>query len=269
MITATIDEAILRNKQSLISNTGSTVILMTRYALLIPLICLIMSCSKQSEKPTNPGQTDSTLVCYFPFSGNADDASGNKNDGTVIGGEGSVVLVPDRFDNPKHAYWFNGTDGFVEITYNSMFHFNQPITIAAWIKPDSLCVGGIVGQWGYGGEGGDAYMLNIREGWLQLNLPMPGIYWIYSKNKIAANQWTFVSMTYDGNNVSLFINGDLDSTGIYLSPNVVSNQTVKIGLEDIAYGPQHYFNGTIDDVRIYKRVLSNSEINTLYHEGGW
>jgi hypothetical protein len=273
MVTATIDEAIrkkeLRNKQSLISNTGSNVILMTRCALLIPLICLIISCSKQSEKPANSGQTDSTLVGYFPFSGNADDASGNKNNGTVRGGKGSVVLVPDRFDNPKHAYWFNGRDGFVEITFTSMFNFSQPITITAWIKPDSLHVGGIVGQWGYGGAGFDAYMLNINEGSLQVNFAMPGIYSIISKSNIADNQWTFVSMTYDGNNVSLFINGDLDSTGIFLCPNVVSDQTVKIGLEDIAYGGQHYFNGTIDDVRIYKRVLINSEINTLYHEGGW
>ena len=242
------------------------------FAVLIIFVCLIMSCSKQSEKPSNSKQTDSTLVVYFPFSGNAIDISGNNNNGTVRGGKGSVVLVPDRFGNPNHAYWFNGKDGFIEITYISMFNFSQPITITAWIKPDSLSslhVGGIVGQWGYGGEGGDAYMLNIIEGSLQVNLPMPDIYSINSKSNLAANQWTFISMTYDGNKVSLFINGDLDTTGIFSSSNVVSHQTVKIGLEDIAYGDQNYFNGIIDDVRIFKRVLSNSEITILYHVDGW
>src|ERR1017187_6660333 len=70
------------------------------------------------------------LVAYYPFNGNANDASGNGNNGTIQGG---VALAPDRFDNANSAYLFNGVDGYIDIGSPAG---NSPVylTETAWVK---------------------------------------------------------------------------------------------------------------------------------------
>lgn len=72
-----------------------------------------------------------SLVAYYPFSGNADDASGNENHGRVDG----PVLTSDRHDEENSAYEFNGVDDIITVLDDSTLHLNEVFTLVAWVMP--------------------------------------------------------------------------------------------------------------------------------------
>ena len=85
------------------------------------------------------------LLGWWPFTGNANDASINSFNGTV----NSAVLTNDRFNNANSAYRFNGTNSFIQVTNAAALSGFQDLTISAWVKPSSLGTGarGIVTKW--------------------------------------------------------------------------------------------------------------------------
>src|ERR1017187_9336471 len=70
------------------------------------------------------------LVANYPFDGNAIDASGNGNNGTIHGG---VAPTIDRFGYPNSAYLFNGVDGYIDIG-NPVGNSPTYLTECAWVK---------------------------------------------------------------------------------------------------------------------------------------
>ncbi|MBW2210527.1 MAG: LamG domain-containing protein [Deltaproteobacteria bacterium] len=202
------------------------------------------------------------LVAYYPFNGNANDESGNGNDGTALGG---AVLTSDRFGNADAAYSFDGTSGYIQIPDSPDFDFNQPITLTAWIYLNDNTKGGIVGQWGPGGESGDAFTLGVKDGKARLTLLVPGLYELSSVSDLGLEEWLFVSVVYDGTSLKLFVNGTPDASDNIMVDQVDSTQPVTIGFERILSGEPAYLNGTIDDVRIYRIPLSDGEILQLYN----
>ncbi len=203
----------------------------------------------------------SGLVAYYPFSGNAQDESGNGNDGSAVGG---AALAMDRFGSADSAYQLDGTSGYIEIPDSADFNFNQPLTVTAWIYLNDNTSASIVGQWGPGGFGGDAFVLSVRSGKLRLTLPRPGLYELDSQTTLTEMEWLFVGVVYDGADVKLFINGTQDASDTFAAAQVDSDQPVRIGLEEIISGDPAYLDGLVDDVRIYNRALSDSEIDQLY-----
>src|SRR5450631_1606614 len=84
------------------------------------------------------------LVAYYPFNGNANDASGNGINGTVNG----ATLIPDRFGIANRAYSFNGVDnyvGFAGVPTSQVDNW----TMTAWLQPASLNQLGIAVALGY------------------------------------------------------------------------------------------------------------------------
>ena len=80
------------------------------------------------------------LQAYYPFNGNANDESGNENDGTVSG----AYLTNDRFGNSNSAYCFDGSDDFIEINdSNSLDIGLSDYSIVAWIKTTHTSYGRI------------------------------------------------------------------------------------------------------------------------------
>ena len=75
---------------------------------------------------------DSGLVASYPFNGNANDTSGNGNNGTVNG----ATLTKDRFGNAGKAYSFNGTSDYISVSPIAGLTANQ--TKCFWIKPNAL-----------------------------------------------------------------------------------------------------------------------------------
>jgi len=95
--------------------------------VLIILICLPFFIYSQM----NP---DSGLVAYYPFSGNANDTSGNGYDGTVYG----ATLTTDRFGNSNSAYSFDGSENYISIPVNINYDTLPQLTMVAWVVPSFI-----------------------------------------------------------------------------------------------------------------------------------
>ncbi len=74
------------------------------------------------------------LVAYYPFIGNANDASGNGNNGTVNG----ATLTTDRFGSANKAYNFDGSSSYVQVADNPMLDLTGDFSLSLWEYSDQL-----------------------------------------------------------------------------------------------------------------------------------
>lgn len=208
---------------------------------------------------------NSGLKAYYPFNGNANDESGNGNQGTVYG----AALTEDRFGNTRSAYNFDGVNDYIKIPYVEMIE-PSIFTLSVWLKttgnswhtlwtsdPDSYYCSHGFEMSIYNGKGS----ANIdptrfcRDGST-----------IYSNNLLNDGRWHHMVFLYDGS-MSLFIDGILQDHTMS-SPYTKTQAPVHIGMTyNSGDQGQRYFPGAIDDIRLYDRILSESEINMLYIAG--
>jgi hypothetical protein len=76
-----------------------------------------------------PSTLGNGLVACYPFTGNANDESGNANNGTVF----NATLTTDRFNKPNRAYFFNGTNARIQAPHSNSLNVGK-ITVAAWVN---------------------------------------------------------------------------------------------------------------------------------------
>ena len=210
--------------------------------------------------------TISDLVAYYPFNGNATDESGNGNNGTVYG----ASLTTDRFGNLNSAYEFDGND-YIEAQDSDTLDLTTDMTLAAWIYPASLPIhgsdyknifnkrpdaGGYHFELLHGGAGYERIGFFVDDG---TNFD----YLDASTSDIALNIWTHVAATLENNVMKIYINGtEVSSKTTTVTPST-NNLPLLIGT---AQQKNAYFKGKIDDVRIYNRALSVTEIEALYNQ---
>lgn len=220
------------------------------------------------------------LDAYFPFLGDAHDASGNRHHGVVYG----ATLTEDRFDNPNNAYYFDGVDdGIVKQDgdIKGMMYTFPPATFAAWVYleghaepklrsifamndggdyPPHPLSSGIFsavteeGQFAIWIGDGSLAGSDSRRG-IIANDPLPTDRWVH----VAANIYHATSMQIyiDGQAVD----GTLDGTGGTGMQN--RNEYAKIGYYDMGMGMSPW-QGMLDEIRLYDRALSEEEIQALY-----
>lgn len=209
------------------------------------------------------------LVAFYPLNGNANDFSGNGNNGNIIGG---VNGSTDRFDNPNSAMQFNGIDGYIEVPNSpSLQSPSDALTIAGWIYIDAfpgIEVAGIVektnsnsmyGQYGLSYQAWSDDGLNFYHS--------NGIQGTSAPVTLDFLRWYFVAITYDGTTAITYLDGVPIFSQNVSGPIVADDNPLTIGLE--APGLTEYLQGKLDDIRIYNRALSAEEISDLYHENGW
>ena len=209
------------------------------------------------------------LVGWWPFCGNANDESGNGHNGIVNGATATV----DRFGNVGQAYNFDGVNDRISINHNASFNFTNNLTVSIWSKVSNF---GPNNQWLID-KGLDASpglynwgIASIAPGnFVSLAVTNTGDYTsttAAASNTGIWNMWTYV---YDGASIKLYKN---DSIVI----NAPANGNLKTNTEPISVGyfphanmpPYGYFyNGQLDDIGIWNRVLTACEINQLYTSG--
>ncbi len=207
------------------------------------------------------------LTAYYPFNHNANDASGNGNDGTVNG----ATLTADRFGSPDSAYRFNGTSW---IQLPDTVEPPQPsgLTLSAWVLADSGPYD--AGAWlihlsSRTGEGGIALWNASSCGfWVKLQNSNPQGYYA-NDDTVITNVWTHLVAVYkQGQFVEFWVNGSLAESNaipnyaLFTDPAFPLNSS--LGNYDYAPGPYNGFSGAMDDVRIYNRALSPVEVQALY-----
>lgn len=202
------------------------------------------------------------MVGWWRFEDNFLDSSGNNNHGTQNG----VLFTDGQFGR---AASFNGLSSYVSIPNHAQFNMQNEITTSAWIHrtQDNSELGSIVQKWG-DESNRRQWHLTLSDNNIRFYISTSGSNFpAVTGSVIPLNTWTHVVGRFDGNNLQVYVNGELDSTISLVGTIHQSNIGLRIGGygEDSEYPSNRYFPGLIDEVMIFNRALSSDEIASLYN----
>lgn len=253
--------------------------------LVLFVIPLGISQDLPSYVPTNG------LVAYYPFNGNANDASGNGNHGTVNG----AILANDQDGNENKAYEFivneNGGWGSpqneINIAYNPLMNSNE-ITLSGWVYPRSKPGSfsnrplTIFGRWADGisnesfrfqitydqntnesaGATSNQIFLQIHDVDVVGNTINNSEF--FSGGNVEFDKWTHVAVTYDGLNGRVYQNGVLVAEKQLSSIINQGQSSLNIGSLKASNGTWYLFDGFLDELGYWSRALTENEVQNLY-----
>ncbi len=218
------------------------------------------------------------LVGEYLFNGNANDTSGNNNHGTLgaaaAGDAAEPILTTDRFGNASNAYSFDGTDDIIEVADSPELQTGTKGTVSAWIYAHNNTTSVSIITKDGDGFNDDFYLgLGLVAGYegkpgIRFDIPPSTCTYQYSDSVIQLNRWVHIVAVWDDTGYYLYQDATLIKEKTNSVKMISSGNPVRIGAGKPADGSV-FFDGLIDDVRIYNRALSVSEINSLYHEGDW
>lgn len=232
---------------------------------LTVLLTAVILCSAKSAS----ADLTSGLVAYYPFNGNANDESGNGNNGILRG-------TPQYIDGVKgKALLLNGSTDYIEIPDNPSLNPSS-VTVSAWFKINSLDGAGVSCNWqsivfkeSPLSADNHYYAVNIGTGGMQPPLLCANTWLTWgnvvnscSNDTMQLNNWYHVVATFDSNEIRIYVDGILKDARPTGAPLPIGHKPLFIGYTGMWCG--WFFNGTIDDVRIYNRVLPETEVQELY-----
>jgi hypothetical protein len=214
------------------------------------------------------------LVGWWPFNGNATDESINTNNGTING----ATLTADRFGNANSAYSFNGVNNRIDLPLNlggSLINATE-YSFSGFIKDFTNGTGGLFSNWK--ATAGNPYGITIGLSTNKLGGGTDGGQSVVTTNTISNSSWVHVAVIFNGNligdlnRMKLYINGTqvpgISATGIsnIVSGNLGNTSTnTAFGAWMSQFGWTGYFSGKLDDIGIWNRALTPSEITGLYN----
>ena len=202
------------------------------------------------------------LIAYYPFSGNAQDASGN----TLHGDPSGCTLTQDRLGRELSAYRFDGINDFIQVVNRPVLNFNTAITLSLWFRLRDV-------------PSREAFLVSHgswQNRWKLSIIPGGKLRWtIHAENgvirdldsplPVQAGVDYHVACTYDGRTMLIFLNGELHSFRSMEGKMKASPVNLLMGQmlpSDAAYN----FPGLMDEVRIYDYALGPSAIRLLWED---
>ena len=187
---------------------------------------------------------ESGLVAYWPFNGNANDYSGYDHHGTAVGCWGTQ----DHNGDPNMAYYFDGIASKVACTQDKFV--TSYLTASFFIRiTDSSTVNFAMAC--------SDFSVYTEKDTVGIIISIPAQKSVEGYSKI--DKWNNVVVTYDQNNIRMYMNGTLvDST---YHPGVIYDMDWPMVMGGFG---SNYWEGELDEIRIYDRVLSDSEIGQLW-----
>jgi len=218
-----------------------------------------------------PNYTNWDLVLYLPFDEGSGtythDYSGNNNIGvfyngsTICSNGDCPTWINGKFGK---AVDFDGIDDYINVEEQTNLDGFSEITISAWVKPDKDYSGDQPNGW-YGGfwKKHNSYSIGWQgwtDGLTASFFNSSGIRFFSDTDiDLYTGNWYYIVVTFDSQMIKYYINGEYITGGLtggsYFGALNDNSYPVKIGL-----GFSKYFNGTVDEFYIYKRVLTNEEI---------
>jgi Concanavalin A-like lectin/glucanases superfamily len=196
------------------------------------------------------------LVAYYPFNGNANDTSGNGNNGEIIGSS----LIADRFGNSNKAYSLNGINNYIVMPNNSLFAAAE-MTISYWkksalVRQDTDLMYGNVAEfsWQTGWSNNNFIGMQIK-----CNTSNGGSSAVEQLN----TNWNNITFVIRGRQLSIYINGVLKHTLDNLVSITCNKADYKLYIGNDIYSGSEFYPFSIDDLRLYNRALTPSEITYL------
>ena len=222
---------------------------------LLLISALALSFNAFAQIPTNG------LIGYWPFTGNANDVSGNGWNGIVHG----ATLTTDRFGNANSAYSFDGSSNYIA---TGNLNLNDTATISAWVYPIGTLGSMVDKDKDASGDAGYVLIYNnpvhglyAHVGWSgnAANDIFPSPYY-----SLTVNQWHHCVLTLNNGTAKIYLDNNLIYTQTGVNPTSQNSDTLLFGKS--VWGG-NLLNGKLDDIRIYNRPLDSTEINSLYQEG--
>ena len=219
------------------------------------------------------------LQAWYPFNGNATDASGNNNNPIL----NNATITADRFGNPNSAYHFNGVYQYMRIQNKPSLNFGNTISLSVWVRPTGfyygICHASQLISKGGGNYNPGNYALRFDDALysagngcngskcdtLHQNFRGTGtVLRPYPGEFIKKNKWYNVLYTNDGKTAKLYVDCILKYSVTF--PETFTNT------EDLFFGKSDddlfpfWLNGDLDEIRIYNRALNADEIFLLCNE---
>lgn len=215
-----------------------------------------------------PFNLNSGLVAYYPFNGNANDESGNGNNGAVYGG---ASLSADRHGNSNKAYSFDGVDDYIEVLDNSaisILNTNNNLSVSLWVQTN-------ISPGLPFFKGNNTIPLNDRDYYsilIDANNYVAcffGSGGVQTWANVSSPVWHHIVYCYGSKGHQIFVDNILcyesffgDGFSPNLNPQFFSNNLF-IGKKPWS---SSFHNGSIDDIRIYNRALNSSEVEVLFNQ---
>jgi gliding motility-associated-like protein len=213
------------------------------------------------------------LEVSLPFNGNANDASGNGNNGFPQNG---IQLTTDRFGNPNSAYLLDGINDYISLTDPAGRFSTVPFSTVIWFQTQSTNFQAVIGKRDFGSNNGQQYQVSIFR-------PVgAGVFSSVTYNTIPCSgsltnsvlsmtnypdsycldKWHCIIVTYDGTLHRMFFDGKLVSQNIPAFNSILQcNSDIRLG--NWWSGDPLWFKGKLDDFRWYNRNLTDDEIALL------
>jgi Concanavalin A-like lectin/glucanases superfamily len=225
------------------------------------LIVFVLLQSAQAQINLNQG-----LIGCYSFSGNAQDSSGGNYHGNITG----ASLTTDRYGRLNHAYEFNGQN-YIEIPANQLK--NNTYTFSLWAFPTiAPQIGETFRLLSIGGTGGDQNIDLSNQyfgftGWDGggYDIPNNTVTAVTTGSLPVLNKWYHIVITREVSIVKLYVDGQLIAAQNNNKPPFWGNAPTKaiIGGRSVL---NQFYRGKIDDIALYNRVLSDTEVGVLYNQ---
>jgi hypothetical protein len=199
------------------------------------------------------------LIAYYPFDGNANAKIGTLN-GTVSG----ATLSTGRNNESNTAYSFDGVDDYIEFGAG-MLSGDGEFSILIWINTSSGSFARILSQrnGGYNGQ----YIVELEsDGEIEFYTysSLTGKWIVRSSSALNDGNWHHLAFVQQDNGGKMYLNGSLDQTDNSNGKvNLLSTNKTYLGKD--GRNNSSFYTGKVDDLKIYNRALSASEIQTLFN----
>ena len=241
---------------------------------LFSIAVIAIGCKKDSPDEKEELDLTTGLVAYYPFKGNADDASGNQLNGLVQNG---VQLTTDRFGAANSAFYFDGIDDNIVVhdhgqlshpTFTIAYYFNteKTTTQVAIGKINEVTGKGATYNVGVYPDPMFTPHFGIMEEDLGCDVQVPSnlVYTLFTNKPINANQWYFMVSTFENGKQYIYVDGVLVASADrpFAHAKYCTETDFLIGswwLND-----KNSFQGKIDEVRYYNRALSQAEVQAIF-----
>lgn len=193
------------------------------------------------------------------------DTSGNSLNGTTYNSLLSSITVPALKDDPGTCSFsqFNGTNQYIAVADNAKLDITNELTVSIWVRPRAYPSSGYM------------TILSKDTNYEFHVTPAGKIFWwwrdednatreLLSNASVPLNQWSHVAITYKNGAQRIYINGTADtSTGSFTKKLATNNLALEVGRDNVS---NRYFNGDLDEVRIYARAQSQAKIQEIRDE---
>ena len=182
------------------------------------------------------------------------------------------------------AFYFSGNDykSYIDMGNDSEMAISNDLSLDLWVKPavgQEFCFNGTLGNFGIlgsvsGADSTSTYSYQLRYGsanncslgW-QINTAAGGK-WVTLGYNLSTDTWSHIVTTFNGTDEKIYVNGILKNTTTFAATTISTNSNNKILLGVAGWGVSNtYYEGEIDEFKIFNRVLSQEEINASYNNG--